>query len=101
MFCQMSFALLNEVQIQDSWMENTQISNLYIHATVIFLISFLCRFLINNIKLCKPCRNWTFQLFARVAKKKERNGANKKSDTRLDSNPGIRLVAPNRNTIHA
>ena len=30
----------------------------------------------------KPCRNWTFQRFERVAEKKERNVANEKSDTR-------------------
>ena len=29
-----------------------------------------------------PCRNWTFQRFARVAEKKERNGTNEKYDTR-------------------
>ena len=36
------------------------------------------------------CRNWTFQRFARVAEKKERNGTNEKSDTRMDLNPGPR-----------
>ena len=41
-----------------------------------------------------PCRNWTFQRFARVAEKKERNGTNETSDTRLDLNPGPLLVAP-------
>ena len=41
-----------------------------------------------------PSRNWTFQLIARGTVKKERNGKNKKSDTRMATNPGPRLVAP-------
>ena len=40
------------------------------------------------------CRNWTFQRFAMVAEKKERNGTNEKSDNRQDSNTVPRLVAP-------
>ena len=35
--------------------------------------------LLNN---ANPCRNWTFQRFARVAEKNERNGANEKFDAR-------------------
>ena len=38
-----------------------------------------------------PFQNWTFQCFARAAQKKGRNGTNKKSDTRWESNPGPRL----------
>ena len=30
------------------------------------------------LNCANPCRNWTFQRFARVAEKKERNGTNKK-----------------------
>ena len=46
------------------------------------------------LNCANPCRNLTFQRFARVAEKKKRNRTNKKSDTRYDSNPGLRLVAP-------
>ena len=46
------------------------------------------------INYADPCRDWTFQSIARLAEKKERNGVNKKSDTRMDLNPGPRLVAP-------
>ena len=46
------------------------------------------------LNYANPCRNWTFQRFARVAEKKERNGTNEKSDIRYDLNPGPRLVAP-------
>ena len=35
-----------------------------------------------------PCQNWTFQHFARAALKNGRNGTNKKSDSRWESNPG-------------
>ena len=31
------------------------------------------------LNCANPCRNWTFQRFARVAEKKERNGTNEKS----------------------
>ena len=34
------------------------------------------------LNCANPCRNWTFQRFARVAEKKERNGTNKESDSR-------------------
>ena len=34
------------------------------------------------LNYANPCRYWTFQSFARVAEKKERNGINEKSDTR-------------------
>ena len=34
------------------------------------------------LNYANPCQNWTFQRFARVAEKKERNGINEKSDTR-------------------
>ena len=34
------------------------------------------------LKYANPCRNWTFQRFARTAQKKGRTVANKKSDTR-------------------
>ena len=34
------------------------------------------------LNYANPCGNWTFQRFARVAEKKERNEFNEKSDTR-------------------
>ena len=34
------------------------------------------------LKLANPCRNWTFQRFARAARKKGRNETNEQSDTR-------------------
>ena len=34
------------------------------------------------LNCANPCQNWTFQPFTWVAEKKERNGKNKKSDTR-------------------
>ena len=34
------------------------------------------------LNYANPCRNWTFQRFARVAEKKERDGTNEKCDTR-------------------
>ena len=54
----------------------------------------ICRFfLISVVKFyAKPLRNWTFQRFVRAAQKKGRNGINKKSDTRWESNPGPRLI---------
>ena len=35
-----------------------------------------------------PCRNWTFQRFARAAQKKGSNEIIEKNDTRQESNPG-------------
>ena len=34
------------------------------------------------LNYANPCRNWTFQRFARVAEKKERSGTKEKPDTR-------------------
>ena len=51
-----------------------------------------CRFSESTLlNYAYPCRNWTFQRFARAAQKKGCNGTNKKSDTRWKSNPGPRL----------
>ena len=51
-----------------------------------------CRFYESTLlNYAYPCRNWTFQRFARAAQKKGRNETNKKSDTRWESNPGPRL----------
>ena len=51
-----------------------------------------CRFYESTLlNYAYPCRNWTFKRFARAAQKKGRNGTNKKSDTRWESNPGPRL----------
>ena len=48
-----------------------------------------CRFNESTLlNYAYPCRNWTFQRFARAAQKKGRNGTNKKSDTRWESNLG-------------
>ena len=66
---------------------------IYIYiAMSLFFMSFLKKSMLLNY--ANPCRNWTFHRFARVAEKNERNGTNEKSDTRLDLNPGPRLVAP-------
>ena len=63
---------------------------------VIFFFLLLCLTFMESTLLnyANPCRNWTFQRFASVAEKIERSGTNYKSDNRLDSNPGPRLVAP-------
>ena len=44
------------------------------------------------LNCANPCRNWTFQRFARVAEKKERNGTNKNltQNTQKGEEPGRR-----------
>ena len=56
---------------------------LFIHIYYIETISLIyVVFQSTLLNYANPCRNWTFQRFARVAEKKERNGTNEKSDTR-------------------
>ena len=60
------------------------ILDIYIYIVTSFLSLFYVVFESKLLNYANPCRNWTFQRFARVAEKKERNGTNEKSDTRYD-----------------
>ena len=59
---------------------------IYIYIVAFYLFIFiiiLCRFFfINVIKVCNPFSKLDLPTLARVAEKNERNGTNKKSDTR-------------------
>ena len=62
---------------------------MYIYIYIIQQFVNKCRFYESTLlNYAYPCRNWTFQRFARAAQKKGRNGTNKKYDTRWESNPG-------------
>ena len=67
---------------------------MYIYIATSFLTLSYVVFESTLLNYANPCTNLTFQRFARLAEKKERYGTNKKYDTRLDLNPGPRLVAP-------
>ena len=43
--------------------------------------------------------NWTFQRFARIANKKERNGTDKKSDNRLDNEINYEWLSKIESTV--
>ena len=58
---------------------------LYVYIYIYIIHQFVnkCRFYESTLlNYAYPCRNWTFQHFARAALKKGRNGINKKLDTR-------------------
>ena len=53
--------------------------NMYIYIHNIAVLLIICRFESTLLlKYANPCRQWTFQRFARAAQKKGRNGRNEK-----------------------